>query len=267
MTDLSSDIIARALADLRMPWHALYFEQTGSTNDIAREHARQGANEGLLVIAEEQTAGRGRLNRSWWAPPGTCLLMSLLLRPPIAASQSGWLTMCLGLSAVEGIEDATGVRAGLKWPNDLVLGGRKLGGMLAEAELDGERVAYAVLGLGLNVNVAFDPVSSPPELVDTATSLLSELGRAVDRAALLAAILVRFEDRYARLLTRESPHLDWAAQLVTLGQQVAVSSTDNVLHGVATGVTSEGALVVRDAAGQEHVIWSGDVTSVRPARG
>jgi BirA family transcriptional regulator, biotin operon repressor / biotin---[acetyl-CoA-carboxylase] ligase len=269
MTDLSPDTIARALSGHQMPWRVVYLGRTGSTNDVAREEARRGAGERLLVVAEEQTAGRGRMDRSWWAPPGTCLLMSLLLRPSIPALQSGRLTMCLGLAAVEGIEDATGVRAGLKWPNDLVFAGRKLGGMLAEAELDGERIAYAVLGLGLNVNLDFNAPASgmPPDLAAAATSLSAALGRKVDRGGLLAAILTRFEDRYGRLLAGESPHGAWAARLITLGQRVAVSGAGGELAGVATGVTREGALLVRDDAGQEHTIWSGDVTSVRSALG
>jgi BirA family transcriptional regulator, biotin operon repressor / biotin---[acetyl-CoA-carboxylase] ligase len=265
MTDLSPAVIARALSNLHTPWRVLYLEQTGSTNDVARGHARRGAGEGLLVIAEEQTGGRGRLDRSWWAPAGACLLMSLLLRPAIPAAQSGRLTMCLGLAAVEGIEDTTGVVAGLKWPNDVVLAGHKLGGMLAEAELAGESIAYAVLGLGLNVNVGFHGPGVPPGLSATATSLSAALGHPVARASLLSSILARFEHRYTRLLAGESPHDAWAARLVTLGQRVTVSGGEGILAGAALGVTPEGALIVRDDAGREHVVWSGDVTSVRQA--
>ena len=246
---------------------------------MAHERAAAGAAEGLLVIADEQTAGRGRLDRRWWAPPGSSLLMSLLLRPPLPASHAGQLTMCLGLAAVEGIEAVTELRPALKWPNDLLLNDRKLGGMLTEMRLDGERIAYAVLGLGVNVNVMFDEgrrtedekkpsfvLRPSSELATTAISLSMALGREVDRVALLAAILARCEAWYERTLAGASPHAAWAARLATLGQQVNVTTAAGVLSGLAAGVTPEGALCVRMADGAEHIVWSGDVTAVRPAQ-
>ena len=161
MSDLSAESIAAALITQRLGRPVLYFPRTGSTNDVAHAEAATGALDGLLVIADEQTAGRGRLDRRWWAPPGSSLLMSLLLRPPLPPNQAGQLTMCLGLAAIEGIEAVTGLRPALKWPNDLLLNGRKLGGMLTELRLDGERLAYAVLGLGVNVNMDFEPQPGP----------------------------------------------------------------------------------------------------------
>ena len=195
MSDLSAEAIAAALTTRRLGRPVLYFRRTGSTNDVAHERAAAGTAEGLLVIADEQTAGRGRLDRRWWAPPGSSLLMSLLLRPSLPPSQVGQLTMCLGLAAVEAIEAVTGLRPALKWPNDLLLNGRKLGGMLSELRLDGEQVAYAVLGLGINVNVNFDDGrwmmddgrwsmvnGRSSGLADTAMSLSMVLGHPVDRA-------------------------------------------------------------------------------------
>jgi BirA family transcriptional regulator, biotin operon repressor / biotin---[acetyl-CoA-carboxylase] ligase len=214
-------------------------------------------------VADEQTAGRGRLGRSWWAGPEAGLLFSLLLRPTaFPVSRAGQLTMCLGLAAAEGIEATTGVGVALKWPNDVVYEGRKLGGMLAELELAGEQVAYAVLGLGLNANMDF--AAAPADLTDTAVSLALILGHEVDRAALLAALLARFEQHYDRLLAGEPPHAAWAARLDTLGRRVRVALPAASLTGVATGVTPEGALLLRTDDGTEHVVWSGDVTAVRP---
>ena len=154
--DLSAQAIRSALTTQRVGRPTLYFPNTSSTNDVAHEQAAAGAAEGLLVVADEQTAGRGRLDRAWRAPPGTSLLMSLLLRPPIPTHQAGQLTMCLGLGAVEAIETVTGLQPALKWPNDLVLAGRKLAGMLSELRFDGDRLAYVVLGFGLNA-LATDP--------------------------------------------------------------------------------------------------------------
>ena len=290
MSDLSAEAIAAALTTRRLGRPVLYFPRTGSTNDVAHERAAAGAAEGLLVIADEQTAGRGRLDRRWWAPPGSSLLMSLLLRPALPPDRAGQLTMCLGLAAVEAIEAVTGLRPALKWPNDLLLEARKLGGMLTELRLKGERLDYAVLGLGVNVNVAFDEgrhlrppavaagavttedqddssfvIRPPSELVETAVSLSMVLGREVDRVALLAALLPRCEAWYERALAGESPHAAWAARLDTVGRRVTVATTTGGVAGMAVGVTPEGALLVRGDDATEHVIWSGDVTALRRA--
>ena len=278
MSDLSAEALAAALTTRRLGWPVLYFPRTGSTNDVAHERAAAGAAEGLLVIADEQTAGRGRLDRRWWAPPGSSLLMSLLLRPVLPPDRAGQLTMCLGLAAVEAIEAVTELRPALKWPNDLLLEGRKLGGMLTELRLDGERLDYAVLGLGVNVNVTFDEgrttndanssstvLGPSSDLASTANSLSMVLGREVDRLALLVALLARCEAWYERALAGESPHATWAARLDTVGRRVTVATTTGSVAGMAVGVTPEGALLVRDDDAAEHVIWSGDVTALRRA--
>lgn len=269
MSELSSKTITAALNTHRLGQTVLYFPQISSTNDVVHAEAAAGAADGLLVVADEQTAGRGRLDRRWWAPPGSCLLMSLLLRPAIPLHRAGQLTMCLGLGAVEGIEALTGLRPALKWPNDLLLHDRKLGGMLTELRLDGDRLAYAAVGLGVNVNITFTASTftsaMPSELTDTAISLLTARGAPVDRLALLAAILAHTEAWVDRLLAGASPHETWAARLDTLGRPVTVATAAGTRHGLAAGVTPEGALLVRDAEGHEHVVWSGDVTSLRPA--
>ena len=278
MSDLSAEAITAALTTRRLGRSVLYFPRIGSTNDVAHEHAAAGAAEGLLVIADEQTAGRGRLDRRWWAPPGSSLLMSLLLRPALPPDQAGQLTMCLGLAAVEAIEAVTGLRPALKWPNDLLLEGRKLGGMLTELRLEGERLEYAVLGLGVNVNIAFDErrktkdendssfvLSPSSDLADSAISLSMVLGHPVNRLALLAALLARCEAWYERALAGESPYTAWASRLDTVGRRVTVATTTGSVAGMAVGVTPEGALLVRDDDAAEHVIWSGDVTALRRA--
>jgi len=259
---VSAEAIRQALTTRLLGHPTLFFTSTGSTNDVALQHAVGGASEGLLVVADEQTAGRGRLGRSWWSPPGSSLLMSLLLRPPIELRQAAQLTMCLGLGAVEGIEDVTGLQAALKWPNDLLLGGRKLGGMLTELRADDDRLLFAVLGLGLNANVQFHPTS---ELAGTATSLLMALDRPVNRVALLAAILAHTEVWYNRLLAGMPPHEAWAARLDTLGREVSVSTPAGAQRGVACGVTREGALLVQADTGAVRTVWAGDVTAVRDA--
>jgi BirA family transcriptional regulator, biotin operon repressor / biotin---[acetyl-CoA-carboxylase] ligase len=273
MSDLSAEMITASLTARRLGRPTLFFPRIGSTNDVAHEFAAAGTAEGVLVLADEQTAGRGRLDRSWWAPAGVSLLMSLLLRPTLFARQAGQLPMCLGLAAVEGIETVTGIRPALKWPNDIVWDGRKLGGMLSELRADGERLEYAVLGLGLNVNVLFDEPSGndwekngaimPSMLSTTAVSLRMAVGRPVNRARLVVALLERCEAWYERLLSGESLHEAWAARLDTLGRQVVVALPTGTLTGIAVGATPEGALIVRRLDGTDAAIWAGDVTTLR----
>jgi BirA family biotin operon repressor/biotin-[acetyl-CoA-carboxylase] ligase len=145
--DLAPERIARLLTTRRLGRPYLYFARIGSTNDEARRRAEAGAPEGLVLVADEQAAGRGRLDRRWWAPPGSSLLMSLLLRPGLPLARAGQLTMCLGLGAVEGVAEVTGLAPRLKWPNDLALNGRKLGGMLSEVQAHavGDRLEYPSL--------------------------------------------------------------------------------------------------------------------------
>jgi BirA family transcriptional regulator, biotin operon repressor / biotin---[acetyl-CoA-carboxylase] ligase len=258
MTGLSAEAIARSRRSGRLGRPAIFFERVGSTNDVAGRQAAAGEPEGLLVLADEQTSGRGRMGRSWWSTRGAGLLFSLLLRPPIPVNRAGQLTMCLGLGAVEGIERVTGLHPALKWPNDLLLKDRKLGGMLSELRTTGDRVQYAVLGLGLNVNGA------PPELAVVSTSLSSVLGREVDRLELLVEILARCEAWYERLLTEAEAegtiHAAWSARLDTLGRDVTVSTTGRQFRGRAVGVSPEGALLVEEENGPIQVVWGGDVT-------
>lgn len=258
MDDLSADRIAAglpsgALLGCRVHYHAVI----GSTNDEARRLAAEGAPEGTLVIADSQTAGRGRLGRRWFAPAGTSLLFSLIFRPPLAPAQAQRLTMCAGLAVAEAVHEEVGLEVGLKWPNDIVWEGRKLGGILTELETEGERLVYAVVGVGLNVNL---DASALPPLLMPATSLAAALGRPVERLALLLAILARWEEHYRRLRQGHSPYREWAARLITTGQNVQVSLGEEVKEGLAIGVDADGALLLRRDDGQVERIWGGDVT-------
>jgi BirA family transcriptional regulator, biotin operon repressor / biotin---[acetyl-CoA-carboxylase] ligase len=262
LIDLSAQAIMDRLTTVRLGRPALYFAQAGSTNDVVREAALAGAPEGLLAVADEQTRGRGRLGRSWWAPPGSSLMLSLLLRPPLPPEEAGQTTMCLGLGALDGIEAVTGLRAALKWPNDLVLGDRKLAGMLTEMDASTGRLEWVILGLGINVNL--DMAAVPDDLRSTAASLSLAVGQQVDRADLLSAILAATEAWYDRLLTGESLHLAWAARLATLERSVRVTLPDGkVLVGRAEGATASGALLVRTPDNQVHTIWAGDIVTLR----
>ncbi len=185
--------------------------------------------------------------------------MSLVFRPELAAHQVQRLTMSCGLAVADAVELQTGLRAGLKWPNDVVIGGAKVGGILTEIGFEGAQVEYAVVGIGLNVNL--ETALLPPDLRMPATSLCHELGLEVARLPLLWALLQKIEERYSALRAGQSPHGEWAGRLVTLGKPVTVSGTGSVLDGVAEGVDPDGALLVRLADGRLEKVLAGDVSA------
>ena len=167
-----------------------HFETLDSTNDLAKELAAQGAPEGTVVVAETQTGGRGRLGREWNSPPGVGLYVSLVLRPMLPPMELPQITLTTAVAVVRAVRRVTGVAPGIKWPNDLLLNGKKLGGILTEMETESDRIRHVVVGLGLNVN---NP-AFPPELAATATSLALATGRAFSRVQLLQAWLEEFEE-------------------------------------------------------------------------
>lgn len=233
------------------------YPEIDSTNRRAVAWAQEGAPDGALVLADHQTQGRGRLGRQWFAPPGSSLLFSLILRPPLAPWQAQRATMICTLAAVEAIWETTGLDAQIKWPNDIVLAGGKLGGVLTELGLCDRRLDYVVVGMGLNVNL---DVNSIPEAITPPTSLLAARGDKVSRLALLLALLARAEAHYEALRGGWSPHTAWRERLATLGQQVQVGTPEEVIEGLAEDVDADGALLVRTGTGNLRRLLVGDVT-------
>jgi BirA family biotin operon repressor/biotin-[acetyl-CoA-carboxylase] ligase len=236
----------------------VYLPETGSTNDVARDLAEAGAPDGTLVITDFQASGRGRLSRRWEAPPGSSLLMSLVFRPDLAPHQLQRLTMICSLAMADAIASVTGLSAGLKWPNDILLGEAKVGGILTEVGLTGERLDFCIVGIGLNVNL--DAADLPADLLVSATSLSLAAGGPVARLPLLQAFLQRVDARYVALRGGQSPHREWAERLVTLGHSVIVRSGGRTLEGMAEGVDRDGALTVRLVDGSLERVMAGDVT-------
>lgn len=238
-------------------WEIRRFGSLDSTNRYLLDEARAGAPEGVVALADHQTAGRGRLGRVWEATPRSALLVSVLLRPVLAPDRLALLTLAAGVAMTEAVADVSGVTAGLKWPNDLVVRDRKLAGLLAEADLGEGGARAVVVGVGCNLAAT----AYPPELADRATSLEEESGRAVDRDRLLDAFL----DALGRRLTRLDGVVDAArAHSATLRRRVRIDLGDRQLVGTATGLTDSGALVVRDDGGTEHTVAAGDVVHLRP---
>jgi BirA family biotin operon repressor/biotin-[acetyl-CoA-carboxylase] ligase len=242
-------VSAPARTSERGRWRVEWFSTLDSTNRHALDVARAGAPGGLVVVADEQTAGRGRLGRTWEAPPGSSLLVSVLLRDAGNPARS---VMAAGVALAAAVEDVAGIDVGLKWPNDLVVDDRKLAGLLAEAEGDA-----LVVGAGCNVNWE----SFPEELRATATACNLEAGRSVDHDALLDAFLDRFA---SALAAGDAVVDDYRARLATLGRSVRVEHVrDDDLVGTAVDLTADGALVVRDAAGTDHTVVAADVHHLR----
>ncbi len=236
-------------------------ETISSTNQVALNLGEKGAPDGTLVIADFQSAGRGRLGRSWVAPAGTSLLFSLLLRPPLAASHCFLVAMATGLGVAEGIRRTTSLVARLKWPNDVLIEGRKVCGLLLESRILGERLDFAVVGVGVNVNLETQGVSGIPA---DATSLQGALGHEVSRLTLLRAILESTERRYVAIHHGRSPLDEWSALLDTIGSRVRVQLGDELEEGLAEGVTESGALRVRQSNGRVLKISTGEVIHLEP---
>lgn len=241
--------------------HYLYKERTGSTNDDLRSLAREGAPEGSLVVADIQEKGRGRMGRDWFGRSRHALQMSLLLRPELPPREGTWLPL-LAAVAVRRAAERLGVPgAGIKWPNDVLVQGRKLCGILCEMSVDMDRIEFAILGLGLNVNT---PLSDfPADLRGTACSIASVTGAPVSRARTMEAVLREMDARLALVGEGRGGEVldEWRRTSVTLGREVEVSpSRGDPIVGVAEDVAENGALRVRDAGGRLHTLHSGEVT-------
>ena len=262
---LSIDILRRTRAAARLGCCIEYFDSTDSTSTVARRLAADGAVEGTVVIAETQTKGRGRLGRSWASPPLRNLYLSIVLRPPIAVADAAQLTLVAGLAVAEAVSEWV-PQAAIKWPNDVVINGRKVAGILAEMEADDDRVRVVILGIGVNLNAA--PEDFPEELRDKATALCAAAGRPIDRTAFADRLLARVEERYGLFLAQGFGAIRplWEARSCLHGRTVQIDGAGQRCAGVVTGITDDGALKVRDTTGRETCVVAGDVTVVNGYR-
>ncbi len=233
-----------------------YYRRIGSTNDEAAAWALAGAPSGAVVLAEEQTAGRGRRGRAWVAAPETSLLVSVILRPAVSPEALPRLTL-LGAVAVAEALAAEGLSPGIKWPNDVLLEGRKVAGILAEVAWSGDERSAVILGIG--VNIRRGALSEAAAARFGATTVEAILGRAPDRGGLLLRLLERIDCWQARL-SDEALLAAWRQYSVTLGKRVTVASGEGVVAGVAEGVDSQGALLLRTDDGSVRRLLAGDVT-------
>jgi len=232
----------------------LYLPTITSTNEIARQEALRKAPEGTVVIAERQTAGRGRLKRTWITTEGN-IAVSLILYPPKKYLYT--LTMIASLGVANAIETVTGVKCQLKWPNDVLIEGKKVGGILIETRTSIEKVDFAVVGIGINVSMK---TSQYPEIAPVATSLLEVTGKTIHREELLKQLFIEIERYYMRTLSGEQVVNEWRDRLVTLGKAVCVRQGDEIFEGTAENVTEEGSLILRRHDGVLMRFMAGDVS-------
>lgn len=230
-----------------------------STQEEARHLAEEGAPHGTLVLAEEQTAGRGRQGRQWYSPPGKGIWMSLLLRPdrqPVSIAPQ--LTLLTAVAVCRAVRKF-GVDAGIKWPNDILVDGRKLCGILVESVAEDELIRYAIAGIGIDVNLQREDI--PQELLPKVTSVQIASGRRIERTELIGAVLMEMEQLY-QLYTEKGfapiAHL-WEALSVTLGRQITVLTPDGEVTGKAIALEENGTLILQENSGNTCTIFSGEV--------
>lgn len=230
------------------------YAELPSTMDAAREQARLKTPEGTAVIAEVQTAGRGRLKRAWQTPHGN-IAVSIILYPPRECLPS--LIMLSSLAVLHAVRDTTGLTCQLKWPNDVLINGKKVCGILIETRVSASRVEYAILGIGINVNMA---LKDHPALRPIATSLADETGKFISRVALLRQLFAQLESLYGDMCAGKSLYAEWRDNLLTLGKQVSITHGDETQEGVAESVMEDGCLLLRRANGELTKITIGDVS-------
>jgi BirA family biotin operon repressor/biotin-[acetyl-CoA-carboxylase] ligase len=236
-----------------------------STNQSAFDAAAAGAPDGAVIVADAQRAGRGRLGRRWDSPTGRNLYLSILLRGPFLPPVVTGLPFLGAIAARDAIRELTGLTTQLKWPNDLMINGRKVGGILVEARSAGGETTLAVVGIGVNVN--WPTRAMPDELRATATSLEQELGRPLDRPGLLAALLNRFDSGYDRLRDEGGNWVmeDWSRSCLTLGRMVSVETSTGTLAGLAEAVEPSGHLRLRHTDGSISRLSVEATVRLRPA--
>jgi birA, biotin-[acetyl-CoA-carboxylase] ligase region len=238
----------------------VYFqEEVTSTNTLAKELAIAGKPSGTLVVTDFQSQGKGRRGKTWIAPKGKDIFMSLLLRPAIRPTKAPMLTLVMGLSVAQAVNDYLGVDAKIKWPNDVVVKAKKICGILTEMNANATKVDYVVIGTGINCN---ETEFAKAGLAD-ATSLLVETGKEIEREALLAKVLAKFETNYNEFLqTQDLTCLmsDYNSLLANSEREVRVCGAGEEWTGTAMGINEQGELLVEDANGEMRTIFTGEVS-------
>ena len=256
----ADDLLARLPDNQIVGRDIRVFEETNSTNDVAEKLARDGVKEGVVVFAEAQKKGRGRLGRHWLSPARKGLWFSVLLRPDLRPQSATQLTVVAATALARAIRRQTNLTPEIKWPNDILLRGKKVAGILTELSAELDHIKFVIIGIGVDVNLTSTDL--PPDLRKLATSLRIESGHPVSRPELAAAVLRELDADYARLRAGQFEALadEWVAQCTTIGRSVTIRIGDRVQRGVAEALDAEGALLLRTQHGRLERILGGDVT-------
>ncbi|QED48411.1 biotin--[acetyl-CoA-carboxylase] ligase [Cytobacillus dafuensis] len=236
-----------------------YEETVDSTQKIAHRLANEDAPEGTIIIAEEQLLGRGRMDRRWHSPKYTGIWMSVILRPNIPPPKAPQLTLITAVAVVQAIEDFTGLSPQIKWPNDILINGKKVTGILTELQADADRITSIIIGIGINVNQKVEDY--PEDLQAIATSLSIECDKKLQRADLIKLILQKLEQLYFLYLEKGfyPIKLLWESYAISIGKYITARTITGSIHGKALGITEDGVLKVEDDSGKVHHIYSADI--------
>jgi BirA family transcriptional regulator, biotin operon repressor / biotin---[acetyl-CoA-carboxylase] ligase len=236
-----------------------YEESVDSTQKIAHRLANSDAPEGVVVIAEEQVLGRGRMERNWHSPKYTGIWMSMILRPKIPIAKAPQLTLITAVAVVQAIEELTELSPQIKWPNDILIEGKKVTGILTELQAEADRIFSLIIGIGMNVNQA--KADFPEELKSIATSLAIEKGEKVSRAALIRSVLTNIERLYLLYLDKGFTPIKimWESYAISIGKNIIARTLTGSIHGRAIGITDDGVLMIEDSSGKTHHVYSADI--------
>jgi len=257
--NLIAEEVRRGLNCQEIGREILVFPVLDSTNIKAKELGRKGYPDGTVIIAEEQNNGKGRMGRDWYSPGRTGLWFSILLRPEIPPIRAPFLTIIASIAVVKAIKRIdTGIKPEIKWPNDILIQGKKVCGILSELSADLGKIKYTVVGIGINVNQK----NFPTGLLDKASSLKKHTGYRIDRTVLMRSVLEFFERGYQQLELQEYNRIldEWKSYLKIVGREVFVYNGSEKVEGKVIGISSQGELILQDKNGTNHYFWAGDVS-------
>ena len=256
---ISAEEIVSGIETRVIGTQVLAYETVVSTQLLAHEVAGKGAPEGTIVIAEQQTGGKGRLGRVWHSPKGSGIWMSLIIRPEIPLPKAPQMTLLTAVAMAKTIQQHVGLNVQIKWPNDVFVSGKKVCGILTELNAESDRINYLVIGIGINVNTTIEDF--PPELATVGTSLRIEAGHEIRRSLFVQAFCREFEKLYDDYLAHGFSRIktEWEANSLSLGRQVTVRTLQQTIEGKAIGLDSEGVLLVEDSLGHLHNVYSADI--------
>lgn len=256
---ISDNEIRLGLETNRLGHDIYYYDQVDSTQTIAQELANKGVKEGAIVVADEQTGGRGRMARAWYSPKETGIWMSLILRPKIPIQHTPQLTLLTAVAIVQAIEEISGLSPVIKWPNDILINGKKVVGILTELQAEADRVHAVIIGMGINVNQNQDHF--PVHIKEIATSLFIEKGKYFTRAEIIQKILLSFERLYDQFLKDGFKPIKslWESYAISLKQMITARTLSGTIRGKAIGINDEGVLLVQTEEGEVKHIYSADI--------